>query len=107
MANIKIEFINASTVISNTDAQKTMDALQIQVSRDFAPVWGVDAELKFFDIKQKVPAGYWWLIILDNSDQAGALGYHDITNEGLPLGKIFAKSDLQYGSSWSITASHE
>src|SRR5262249_14726958 len=49
----------------------------------------------------------WWLVILDNSDQAGALGYHDITNEGLPIGKIFAKTDQQYGTSWTVTASHE
>jgi hypothetical protein len=25
----------------------------------------------------------------------------------LPLGKIFAKSDIQAGSEWSVTASHE
>jgi hypothetical protein len=31
----------------------------------------------------------WWLVFLDNSDQAGALAYHDLTNEGLPLSKVF------------------
>jgi len=107
MANIKIAFINASTVITDADAQKVMSALQIQVTRDFAPVWGIDADLQFFRHKQKIPANYWWLTILDNSDQAGALGYHDVTNTGLPLGKIFAKSDILFGSEWSVTASHE
>jgi len=48
-----------------------------------------------------------WLVVLDNSDQAGALGYHDLTPNGLPMGKIFAGSDLQYGSKWTVTASHE
>jgi hypothetical protein len=33
----------------------------------------------------------WWLVFLDNSDQAGALAYHDLTNEGLPLSKVFVK----------------
>src|SRR5262249_16767163 len=40
-------------------------------------------------------------------DQAGALGYHDTTPDGLPQGKIFAASDMQYGLAWSVTASHE
>ena len=53
------------------------------------------------------PAGTWWLVILDDSDQAGALGYHDLTPDGLPIGKIFAASDLKAGDSWSVTASHE
>ena len=30
-----------------------------------------------------MPAGSWWVVFLDNSDQAGALAYHDLTNEGL------------------------
>jgi hypothetical protein len=46
-------------------------------------------------------------VILDDSDQAGALGYHDLTPDGLPIGKIFAASDLKAGTSWSVTASHE
>jgi hypothetical protein len=53
------------------------------------------------------PSGSWWLVILDDSDQTGALGYHGRTSEGLPLGKIFAASDLKAGTSWRVTASHE
>ena len=45
--------------------------------------------------------------ILDDSDQAGALGYHDLTPDGLPIGKVFAATDLKYGTNWTITASHE
>jgi hypothetical protein len=56
---------------------------------------------------QQTPTGHWWLVVLDDSDQAGALGYHDTTPEGLPLGKVFAKSDQQFGMQWSVTASHE
>ena len=46
-------------------------------------------------------------MVLDNSDQAGALGYHDMTPDGLPLGKVFAATDLQFGTQWTVTASHE
>jgi len=36
-----------------------------------------------------------------------SLGYHDVTNEGLPLAKVFAQTDIQFGSSLSVTMSHE
>jgi len=107
VAHVKVALINQSTVVSDVDVKEAMDALQIQVSRDFAPAWGIDAELKFVGKGQVPPAGYWWLVVLDNSDQAGALGYHDLTNEGLPLGKAFAATDIQYGLKWTVTASHE
>jgi len=35
------------------------------------------------------------------------LGYHELTDQGLPLGYVFAKSDQQAGLKWTVTASHE
>jgi len=107
MSNIKVALINESTVVNSSDVPKVADALKVQVSRDFAPAWGVDADLRFVSAGQKPNAGEWWLAILDDSDQAGALGYHDVTSEGLPLAKVFAKTDLNYNEIWSVTASHE
>src|SRR5437764_113986 len=102
--NIPIAIINESSVVSDADAQAATDALQIQVTRDFAPVWGVNAQLTFFPTGSTPPKGSWWLVLLDNSDQAGALGYHDVTSDGLPLGKVFAATDLQYNLKWTVTA---
>ncbi|TMC47830.1 MAG: hypothetical protein E6J14_14390 [Chloroflexi bacterium] len=107
MANVQIAVVNASTVLEDRDVAAVVPALQKQVSRDFAPPWGADADLTFVPKDGTPAAGTWWLSVLDNSDQAGALGYHDLTNEGLPLGKIFALSDKQYGLQWTVTASHE
>jgi hypothetical protein len=53
------------------------------------------------------PSTHWVLGIFDTSDQAGALGYHDITDAGLPVGKVFVKDDIKYGLSWTVTLSHE
>lgn len=109
-----IAVINATSPALNiADAQvrALADALQTQVARDFQPIWGIEAKLQFFsgaDAKaDRVPKSMWWLAILDDSDQAGALGYHDLNPQGLPMGKVFAGSDLKYGSSWTATASHE
>jgi hypothetical protein len=107
MADIKVAVINQSKSLSDDDVKQAVPALQAQVHHDFAPVWGIDAELKFVPSNSEPPAGSWWLVIFDNSDQPGALGYHDLTSEGLPLGKVFAGTDMQYGLNWTITASHE
>lgn len=107
IATIQISVINESTVLTDADVTPVVPALQQQVTGDFRPVWGVDAELTLIPQGQQPPTGSWWLVILDNSDQAGALGYHDLTSEGLPMGKVFAASDLTAGTSWTITASHE
>jgi hypothetical protein len=107
MADIQIAVINASTVLTDAQVQPAVSALQIQVHRDFAPVWGVDADLTFVLTGSQPAPGTWWLTILDTSDQAGALGYHDVTDQSLPLGKVFAKSDIDSGYNWTVTASHE
>jgi hypothetical protein len=104
---IQISVINACTVLQDSDIAPVVDALQQQVTNDFLPPWGVNAQLTFVPSGTQPPPGTWWLSILDDSDQAGALGYHDLTPDGLPLGKVFAGTDLKLGSSWSVTTSHE
>jgi len=107
LATTQISVINESTVLTDAEVTPVVIALQQQVTNDFRPIWGIDAELKLIPQGTPAPAGTWWLVILDDSDQAGALGYHDLTPDGLPMGKIFAASDLKAGDSWSVTASHE
>jgi hypothetical protein len=106
-ATTQISVINESTVVTDAEVSPVVIALQQQVTNDFRPIWGTDAVLKIIPQGTQPPAGTWWLVILDDSDQAGALGYHDLTPDGLPIGKIFAASDLKAGTSWSVTASHE
>ena len=107
LSPIQISVINESTVLKDTEIIPVISVLQKQVTNDFRPAWGVDAELTFVPKNAVAPAGSWWLVVLDDSDQAGALGYHDLTSDGLPIGKVFAASDLKYGNSWTVTASHE
>lgn len=105
--SIKIQVVNESTVASDEQIKPIVDALQIQVARDFAPIWGTDAALSFVPKGHGLDSSQWWMVILDDSDQSGALGYHDVTDADLPLGKVFAKDDIRYGSSLSVTISHE
>lgn len=107
MANIKVSVINACTVLTDAQIAPVVTNLQTQVTRDFAPLWGTAADLVFVPKAGRPDPKSWWLSIMDNSDIQGALGYHDVTSAGLPLGKVFAKTDIQYGYSWTVTASHE
>jgi hypothetical protein len=98
---------NLSNVVKQADLAKAVPALQKQVSNDFCSVWGIDATLKLFSKSQAIPPGAWLLGVFDDADQAGALGYHDLTKAGLPMGKVFAKTTIQDGGLWTVTCSHE
>jgi hypothetical protein len=99
-----IAVINESSIPADWHAIAA--ALQIQADRDFLKFWKTSGHL-VVTTRAAAPAGSWWLVILDDSDQAGALGYHDLTPAGLPLGKVFARTDQTYHLQSSVTASHE
>lgn len=93
--------INQSTVVAAAEFQQVMRALQVQITRDFAPVWGPRPTLLTHGNHT------WKVYLLDDSDQANALGYHETDAAGFPVGKVFAKTDIDNGLSWSVTLSHE
>jgi hypothetical protein len=103
----QIAIKNLSSVISDDEVAHATPAFQKQLSRDFSSTWGIDGTLTFVKRGGKMPAGAWLLGIFDDADQAGALGYHDLTRTGAPLGKVFAKTTKRYGGSWTVTFSHE
>jgi hypothetical protein len=116
-----VGIVNHSTVVSSADVMPAAAALQLQVIRDFQPHWNAGAALVVLDatpsgpasdlsgpeVVSELPPGAWLLTIADDSDQAGALGYHEIDPSATPIGFVFAKSDQQAGLSWTVTASHE
>ncbi len=102
-----IAIINASTVLTDTEIAPVVQALQVQVSRDFMPLWNENASLVQIPRGGKPAAGSWWMVLMDNSDVASALGYHDLTSEGLPIMKVFVKTCMDDGEAWTVCASHE
>lgn len=102
-----VALINRSSVVTDHESALMAIALQTQVSRDFAPIWGMGATVDFVPGATIPPPGCWWLTILDDADQAMALGYHELTDEGLPIGKVFARTSMKAGDEVSVVASHE
>jgi hypothetical protein len=105
--SVQIAALNQATVVSSAYVKQILPALQLQINRDFAPIWGVTAEITFYANTSLVPATSYQLVFLDDTDQAGALGYHDLTSTGMPLGKVFVRTAVQDGEAWSVVASHE
>jgi hypothetical protein len=100
----KIACVNKATVDLGVDFDRLIPALQKFLDEHFVPVWGTPATL----VKATKPlAGAWSIVFLDDADAANALGYHDLTKNGLPLSKIFVKTTIADGQKVSVTACHE
>src|SRR5215470_7654052 len=102
-----IAITNASTVLSDKQVEACISALQKQASIDFRAYWDLECQLTFLSKSENLASGWWQIVVLDDPDQAGVLGYHELTGNGTPLGKVFAGLDLRRGSSWTATMSHE
>lgn len=101
MRTIKIS--NQSSLVSPPELQACVLALQQQVTRDFAPRWNTDCQLV---IAGKPNVGDEVIFLMDDADQAGALGYHTLQHNA-PVGFVFVKTTLQAGDAWQATLSHE
>jgi hypothetical protein len=104
----KIAVINESSTASERAVKAMLPAFEHQWNVDLRPVWGVDEATFTLLPAGHAPAnGSWWLVFLDDSNQATELAYHDLTSEGLPISKVFVKTTLADHSSLSVGASHE
>jgi len=104
----RIAVLNQSTVVPDVEARAAVAALQTQVHRDLAPVWSVDAQLSFLPRGSQPPPASWLLEILDDTDDDWErLAYRDLTLEGLPRVKVFARSIQTAGWQWTVRASHQ
>jgi hypothetical protein len=105
---LQIAVINESSAISDRDVQSMIPAFSAQWNNDLNVVWGVGAALFAFCAKGSLPpASSWWVVFLDDSTQADELAYHDLTDEGLPISKIFVKTIQADNASVSVGATHE
>src|SRR5690242_14754322 len=99
-----IACFNNSTVNLGVDFDSLIAALQAYVNDFVSPIWGTPAKL----VKSAgFQSGAWAMVFLDNADQPGALAYHDLTPDGLPISKVFVKTTLDDHQLVSVSASHE
>jgi hypothetical protein len=75
-------------------------AIQKQITRDFGPVWNIEASIDAFEKLSDVPLGY-WSIIIRNDIPFDAQGIHLNRANGQPFALV------QFSQNWALTTSHE
>jgi hypothetical protein len=96
----QVALVSEMREVSASEVTRVAAALQKQASRDFAPLWEVNATVDAFVKLDDVPLGYWPVIVMKNIQQSGAAGVH-LDKDGQPFALV------QYDESWTLTASHE
>ena len=99
-----IALVNHSFIPSQLIAA-IVPALQTQVDRDWVPHWGGGARI--ITDGDLVPANAWVIALVNTSDEAGALGYHETTAAGQPCGIVAVGDCIRDGLNWTVTVSHE
>lgn len=100
MTNLYV--VNQSTLVSNGDVQTMTRACAHQLRYDAAPLFGLASMPVIYITKDHltsgaVPPGSWVISILDDSDQANALGWHTEEQGELIYGRTFARPVLDNG----------
>src|SRR5437763_1419971 len=71
------------------------EALTIQVQRDFAPAWGVDAAQ--FTVGGRGDKIHFF----DSAHEAEEFGWHVTDHRGLPYAHVFAAASISHGNGWT------
>ncbi len=96
----QLGLVSETRAVSASELTQASAALQKQLTRDFRPIWGVDATIDAFGRLEDVPLGYWPVIVMDDIQVQGAAGIH-LDKDGQPFALV------QAGNRWTLTASHE
>ncbi len=102
LSTIGLLFKNTVSFTPSNDVLRTV--LQSYVSSYISPAWGVSCSLSVVTEPTKAVDGL--LIFADDTNQAGALGYHDLEG-GQPIGYVFVRTSETDGDPVSVVASHE
>lgn len=103
-----VSVINESALAGDTEIETIARAFNKQWNVDLRPVWGLDsATFEIVPPARTPPTGSWWVVFLDDSAHAHKRAYHDLTNEGLPIAKVFVKVIRADKASLSVGATHE
>jgi len=102
-------------LLSDTEIQTAIRAVNRQISEDFAPYWNLSGTLRLEGFSTPRPdkrnlqdmRGDAVIYIWDESDVPNALGYHASNFRGIPYGFVFIDIASELNEDWTITFSHE
>lgn len=110
-----IAVVNKSTLVPDAAFQQMVKACASQLWYHAAPAWGrVPQLVKAYPTEDAAPTGVTVILVMNDPDQAGALGYHTEDPQGRVFGRVFASPSLKAGGTLttgetavSATLSHE
>ncbi|MFE7394311.1 hypothetical protein [Streptomyces sp. NPDC057582] len=93
-----ITVVNKSTLCADEQVLNMARACALQVAHDAAPQWGqVPIPVVFLENEQQAPPGAWVIAVLDDEEQADALGWHTEDQGDKIYGRVFARPILANG----------
>jgi len=105
-SNVQTIYVrNVSSFVSDREARNAIPAFNAATHKDFAPIWHVDANLKYIG-RAKAPVGAWVITLVDKGPVRGALAYHELLN-GVPDAIIYTGVSKFYGYAWTVGFTHE
>lgn len=100
-----IQIVNKSSIVQTDCLTAALAAAQQQIDHDFAPFWGRAAQLVAAEVYDQTKES---VILMDDTDQADALGYHELVQGSeVPVGFVFVKTAQDNGTPWTSVFSHE
>ena len=93
-----IALVPDSPSVTLADISPVASAIQKQVTRDFGPIWAINATVDAFEKLEAVPIDCWWIIVCDDLHPGGG-GFH-LDDHGQPIALV------QADPGWELAASH-
>lgn len=100
---VNVYLVNQSTLIDNASVAAMVPVLQEQVSRDFAPLWGINATIQ---IAESEPVGQYSILLMDSCGNPNDLGFH-VDENNTPTAKVGVGDAQRYNVPISSVVSHE
>jgi len=102
MSVAQIGLVDKTGKIDTELLQETAAAISIQITRDLAPIWNVQATVQYLPSPKKIPVGVWpvFLVAKLPPDEGG---FH-LDKNNQPYAEVIGTPD---SDDWTLDASHE
>lgn len=100
MRAVTLALVSQVDDLSTAELQRVSAVLKKQIRGDFAPIWGVEADIAVFPSAADVPLEAWPIFIRKEIGTPGSAAIHSV-QDGRPYALV------QFSEGWSLTASHQ
>ena len=97
---LHIALVSITKEVTLASLAPVFAAIQKQISRDFGPMWNVEATVDAFEKLEDVPVGYWHVLLQDELP-SGAAGLHKRDDNKQPFALVALTTN------WPVFMSHE